>query len=245
MSVFFKIILPLEACYLLFKDLFVTMEEILVSAGNRGLILMMVSVVIFWHIYTPIHELLHVFGAVVTGGSVESLALKPQYGGVLLAKVFPFVVPESDYAGQLTGFEVPCDLAYYLVDIMPYFLSLVGSAIVGLSRSKKSGVLFGLGLLLALVPLMSLPGDFYEASSLLVNRVSPLVTDLPDRILIHDDLFKLLGTLSEQGLLGMGSASLVGLGVLLGLWQVILLFGLQIVIRKALAAKFPSISGLG
>ena len=74
-----------------------TFEQIISNAGYRGLIKVLLGLVIFWHLYVPVHELLHVAGCLLGGGQVTALALKPQYGGSILDKLFPFVVPESEY----------------------------------------------------------------------------------------------------------------------------------------------------
>ena len=55
--------------------------------------MILLGLVVFWHLYTPVHELLHVGACVLGGGTVSELALKPQYGGTLLAHIFPFITP--------------------------------------------------------------------------------------------------------------------------------------------------------
>ena len=72
-----------------------------------------------WIIYVPIHELLHVAGCVVTGGTVSELELSPLYGAAMLQKIFPFIVVGGEYAGRVTGFDTPFPYAleeYYLPD---------------------------------------------------------------------------------------------------------------------------------
>jgi hypothetical protein len=70
-----------------------------------GLLLAAAAIVPCWFIYVPVHELLHVAGCVATGGEVTELQVQPMYGGTWLARVFPFVKAEGDYAGRLTGFD--------------------------------------------------------------------------------------------------------------------------------------------
>jgi hypothetical protein len=78
-----------------------------------------------WWIYVPVHELLHALGCVMTGGSVGELQIAPRYGGTLLARVFPFVVGHSDYAGRLSGFDTKgSDWIYLATDVMPYVLTV-------------------------------------------------------------------------------------------------------------------------
>ena len=43
----------------------------------------LLSMVVAWFIYAPIHELLHVLGCVATGGTVSELEIQPIYGGAL------------------------------------------------------------------------------------------------------------------------------------------------------------------
>ncbi len=64
-----------------------------------------VGLVVYWCINVPIHELLYVAGCVLTGGTVTTLELDPKYDAALLARIFPFVVAGSEYAGRLAGFD--------------------------------------------------------------------------------------------------------------------------------------------
>lgn len=184
-------------------------EQLLLRGGNRALGGMMVSLVVFWHLYTPIHELLHVAACLSGGGTVSALALKPQYGGTLLAKVFPFVVADSDYAGQLTGFTTPNDFVYAWVDLAPYLLSLPGLVVLVIAVQRRRVWLFGPAMVLTWVPLMSFSGDFFEFVSLAATRLVPLLdTTQSARLLVSDDGFKLVSVLAEGGLL-WGSLGLV------------------------------------
>lgn len=198
--------LALKPAFLLTMNGF---EQLLLRGGNRALFGMMVSLVVFWHLYTPVHELLHVAACLSGGGTVSELALKPQYGGTLLAKVFPFVVADSDYAGQLTGFTTPNDLVYAWVDLAPYLLSLPGLVVLVIGVQQRRVWLFGPAMVLTWVPLMSFSGDFFELVSLAATRLVPMLDPTqPARLLVSDDGFKLLGVLVEDGLL-WGSLGLV------------------------------------
>ncbi|CAM2009140.1 hypothetical protein APED_20970 [Acanthopleuribacter pedis] len=202
-------------------------EQLIVRGGNPALFLIMVSLIVFWHIYTPIHELLHVGACLMGGGTVSALALKPQYGGTILAQIFPFVVAESDYAGQLTGFTTPNDLVYAWVDVAPYVLSLPGLALLTVAVERRRAWLFGPALVLALVPLMSFSGDFFELASLATTRMVPIVDpSLPARLLVSDDSFKLAGSLAEQKLLfhpiGLLALLTQVLGILAACWVLVL-----------------------
>src|ERR1051325_6446569 len=74
-----------------------------------------------WWVYVPIHELLHAAGCLAAGGAVSRLEIDTIYGGALLARVFPWVVAGSDYAGRLSGFDTRGSDAIYLVtDLLPF-----------------------------------------------------------------------------------------------------------------------------
>lgn len=185
-----------------FRLTFHGFEHLLLRGGNRALAIIMVTLILFWHLYTPIHELLHVGACLLGGGTVTELALKPQYGGTLLARIFPFVRADSDYAGQLTGFTTPNDWVYAFVDLAPYVLSVPGLLLLVWGVKQCRFWAFGPALVLALVPLMSFSGDFFELASLATTRVVPFLDGaLPARLLVSDDSFKLAGILAEQGLL--------------------------------------------
>ena len=182
-----------------------------------------------WHVYTPLHELLHVFACWVTGGTVESLALKPRYGAYLLMKIFPFVVPESDYAGQLTGFSVPNYWAYAFVDFLPYVLSLFGILLLDRATRSRSALSFSMGLVLATAPVFGLPGDYYEAASLIFTQVGEgLRPDWPVGALIHDDVLLLISELSSAGDLSALHLLLIAAGLLTAAYAVLLTLALQV-----------------
>jgi len=78
-----------------------------------------------WFVYVPIHELLHAFGCIAAGGDVSRLEIGEEYGGALLARVFPFVKSGSSYAGQLTGFDTHgSDVVYLITVLAPYLLTV-------------------------------------------------------------------------------------------------------------------------
>lgn len=223
-----KIVLPWLALMAMGKLAFATFESLLNRYDMKALLFSVLWLVVFWHIYTPIHELLHVAAAFMTGGSVTELALKPQYGGTLLQPIFPFITPESDYAGQLTGFEVPNDLAYAFVDFLPYVLSLPGALLLVMAAKKGNNALFALGVILGFVPVMSIPGDYYEAVSLVTTRLAhSFDPSLDPRVLVSDDVFKSVGTLSEAGLLTGTNLTLVIIGGLGAVYLALATLGIQ------------------
>jgi hypothetical protein len=223
-----KIWLPWLALLPMGKLAFATFESLLHRYDLKALFTSVIWLIVFWHIYTPIHELLHVAAAIMTGGSVSELALKPQYGGNLLQPIFPFIVPESDYAGQLTGFEVPNDFAYAFVDFLPYVLSIPGALLIVWAARRASTALFALGVILAFIPLMSIPGDYYEAVSLATTRIAhSFDPSLDPRLLVSDDVFKSIGDLSEAGLLTGANTGLIIVGILGAIYLALATLGLQ------------------
>lgn len=218
---------PVHVLPRILKHALASFEKAL-DGGYKSLAMILISTIVFWHIYTPIHELLHVAGAIITGGSVSELALKPQYGGTLLQPIFPFITPESDYGGQLTGFEVPNDLAYFVVDMLPYVLSLFGVALIEKVRRGGAAWIFGPAMVLAFVPFMSIPGDYYEAASLITTNIGELIhSDEARRYLVSDDVLKQIGTFAEEGKLNAVNLMLIIAGILGGIKLVLITLALQ------------------
>jgi len=211
------------------------LDQLLGESGTRNLVFLLVSVVVFWHLYTPVHELLHVAACYLGGGTVDELALKPQYGAHLLKKVFPFIVTDSDYAGQLTGFTTPNYWAFALVDFFPYLLSLGGVALAELCRRRSWTILFGLAVILIYIPVMSLPGDFYEAASLVTTQIAESMNpSLEAGVLISDDVFRSLNELKEMNLLTGTNGTLIVLGLVIGAWLVMMVLVLQVWVARRL-----------
>ncbi len=205
------------------------------KSPNRTLVVLFVSLIAIWHVYVPVHELLHVAGCLVTGGSVAELALKPQYGGTLLQHVFPFIKPESDYGGQLTGFTTPNYWAYAVVDFLPFVLSLFGVALMEAGRVRRSAVAFSAAVILIYVPFISIPGDYYEAVSLVTTQIAAHINPGVDaEILLSDDVFKLVGQLRESGNLNAATGALLALGVAGAIFLVLFTITLQFRVARAL-----------
>ena len=196
------------------------------GSNTKLFILLLVFLVSFW-IYVPIHELMHAFGCMLTGGEVRELAIDATYGGKLFAKIFPFVVSESEYAGQLTDFTTPNKFAYFIVDMFPYLLSLPGILFIRLAAKKNYLWLFSLGFLLMLVPLTQIFGDFYEATSLGMGEVMTMFnSNLEADSIVSDDMFKLISSINENPESSILNYIFVGLSFILGLilaWLVIII----------------------
>ncbi|MCP4575644.1 MAG: hypothetical protein GY846_05110, partial [Deltaproteobacteria bacterium] len=189
----------------------------------------LLGLILFWHLYVPVHEFLHVAGCLLGGGEVESLALKAQYGGLILQNLFPFVIPESEYAGRLTGFKTPNPWAYAMVDFFPYAISFFGIPLIVYCRRKRHIVLLGLGIILAFVPFMSIPGDYYEAVSLATTQMAEAINPgLQKDVLVSDDVFRSIKQLREAGTLDWRVGILIFLGVMLAVYLAFLTFALQV-----------------
>jgi hypothetical protein len=175
-----------------------------------------------WFVYVPIHELLHAFGCLATGGTVTRLEIDAIYGAAFLQRFFPWVAVGSEYAGQLTGFDTHgSDLVYLATDLAPFTLTvLIG---VPLLRAVTQGawppwarhVALGAAMPVAYAPFISFTGDYYEMASLLVSRLAAWLTPGFDvQRWRSDDVFKLLGQLQGQSAaadyLGVTAALLIG-----------------------------------
>ena len=162
-----------------------------------------------WWIYVPVHELLHALGCVISGGSVTRLDLSPVYGAVFLKKIFPFISPGSEYAGQLKGFDTSgSDLTYLITVFLPYTLTIFPGVLLLKTASAEAvsplsgSIRLGISIPLAYAPFISLTGDYYEISSIVVSRLVPLASHgFSPLYWRSDDLIKL-----SQQLLFTGNA---------------------------------------
>lgn len=191
--------------------------------GVSGLALALAGLVLGWWVYVPLHELLHAGACLLAGGEVTRLEIDGLYGGALLARVFPFVAPASDYAGRLSGFDTRgSDLVYLATDLGPFVLTLFpGVWVLRRAAAGRNALLFGASLPFALAPFLSLTGDAYEIGSILVTRISlwedPALRDL----LRGDDLARKveeLRALEDAPWGGALLAALCGLAWAYGTW---------------------------
>ena len=153
-----------------FSDVFHGLDRCL-DRGVRGLALILLALVAGWWVYVPLHELLHAAACLLAGGEVTRLEIAPQYGGALLARIFPFVVAGGEYAGRLSGFDTGgSDLVYLATDLGPFVLTLFpGIWLLRMAGTAGWPFRFGLSLPFALAPFLSLTGDAYEIGSILVR----------------------------------------------------------------------------
>jgi hypothetical protein len=208
-----------------FDDTLDGMALALEGGAVRATGLIALGAIAGWFVYVPIHELLHVAGCLVTGGSVSELELDPLYGGTILARVFPFVTPGGEYAGRLSGFDTGgSDLVYLATDLGPYLLSIYpGVAMLVACTHRARPLLFGVAVVLGLAPLYNVPGDYYEMASIVTTRLAAWMagagTPPPFQALRSDDVVALIGrVIDDPEALGLGSGSEVALaGVLIAL----------------------------
>ncbi len=168
------------------------------DAGARGLLFVALGLLAGWWIYVPLHELLHAAACRLAGGQVSRLEIEALYGGRLLAHLFPFVVPASDYAGRLSGFDTRgSDLIYLATDLGPFVLTLFpGVWALRRAAAARRPLLFGAALPFALAPFLSLTGDAYEIGSILVTRLPPWTSTAIRAVLRGDDLGKKITALA-------------------------------------------------
>lgn len=167
----------------------------------------LIMAIVTWWIYVPIHELLHAYGCIWTGGEVTRLEIDAAYGAAWLQQIFPFVAVGSEYAGQLTGFDTRGnDLIYLATDFLPFTLTiligvpLLQSAARERQRPLRAAFKLGVAMPIAFAPFMSITGDYYEMGSILVSRVASwFVAEFDVERWRSDDVFKLAGELMGAG----------------------------------------------
>jgi len=175
----------------------------------KNWIISFLGILACWAIYVPIHELLHVAGCLASGGEVYELNMSSIYGASLWKKIFPFVRVSNEYAGRLTGFSTKgSDVIYFITVFAPFTVTvLFGVALLHLATKKKSAFLFGVSLVIAGAPFISLTGDYLEMGGIIVTRVLHDVAGLIDVMTFHDlykfrsdDLFRLISEMKQNPL---------------------------------------------
>jgi hypothetical protein len=217
-----------------FLDAFHGLDRCLES-GVRGLLLAALGLLAGWWIYVPVHELLHAAACRAAGGEVTRLEIDRLYGGALLARALPFVVPASDYAGRLSGFDTRgSDGIYLATDLGPFLLTLFpGVWALRRAAAGRRPAGFGAALPFALAPFLSLGGDAYEIGSIVATRLPPWASPAARSLLRGDDLVKKLGELAKVPGAPWGGALVA---VLLGVIWAFLTYGLGDALARALKA---------
>ena len=204
------------------RDLVAAIDT-LAQSGMEAWLALAAAFVVTWFVYVPVHELLHAYGCIVAGGEVTRLEISPEYGGALLARVFPFVVAGSEYAGQLTGFDTHGSDAIYLATVLAPYLLTIFPGVMLLERRANAGrslvlhaAAIGVALPLAFAPFISIAGDYYEAGSIVATRLAQDSGWLPDPTRLRsDDVFKLADRLRAENA-GFAHWILAGGSVVIG-----------------------------
>jgi hypothetical protein len=215
-----------------FTDVFNGLDRCL-DRGVRGLFLAALGLLVGWWVYVPVHELLHAAGCLVTGGAVTRLEIDRLYGGALLARVFPFVVPASDYAGRLSGFDTRgSDWIYLATDLGPFLLTLLPGVWL-MRRAARAGnaLLYGAALPFAMAPFLSLTGDAYEIGSIVTTRLPPWAEPATRALLRGDDVIKKLEELANVPGAPWGGALVA---MMLGVLWAFLTYGLGGLVARGL-----------
>ena len=187
------------------------------------LIALMLSFLLTWFVYVPIHELLHVAGCVISGGVVEEVVLDRKYGAGFLSKLFPFIVPQSSgYAGRVSGFDPGSDLGYLITVFFPYILTVFpGVWLLIYSARVKNMWVSGMGMIVGLAPFISLTGDYFEIGTIITTKIwNSVLQGYPAQSieaywnLRSDDIFRLISEISAE-------PNLYGLPGVLGFFQVV------------------------
>ncbi len=200
-----------------FVEIYHGMDRGLAGDGRR-LPLMFMGLFLGWWLYVPLHELLHALGCLAAGGEVTRLEIDAIYGGTALAWIFPWVVPESEYAGRLSGFSTGgSDGVYLLTVLAPYILTLWPGLWAMRFAVRRGWIwLFSAMIPWAFAPFISWVGDAYEIGSILVTRLPTWSNETLVQGIRGDDLFLITGRMWETGAGGLHWAG-VALAALVGL----------------------------
>ena len=162
-----------------YDDVMTGMGHLMVgTSAGRAMLPMMGTMIVTWFLYVPVHELLHVYGCIWTGGTVTQLELQAHYFGNVLKEFFPFITVGSDYAGRLSGFDTyGNDWIYLATDFGPFTLSvLFGVAMLRLCTRRRRTWMFGPSIVLGMAPFYNIQGDYYEMSSIMITRALTFIS---------------------------------------------------------------------
>jgi hypothetical protein len=205
-------------------DFVEALQRAMPAADWRAILTALAAAVASWWIYVPLHELLHAFGCIATGGSVGRLEISPEYGAAALQRIFPFVAVGSNYAGQLVEFDTRgSDLTYLATVFAPYLLTVVVGVplLREIGRRARPGATWS-GALGAAIPVAyasfaNVAGDYYELGSIPVSRAAAALLEGADAARWRaDDLPLLIRDLRAEGGLGLADVATVAAGFVLG-----------------------------
>lgn len=157
---------------------------------------LLLAAAVLWMVYVPLHELAHAGGCLSCGGEVQRMTLAPVYGGSIAARHFDWIDDETPYAGQLVDFTTGgSDLCYLWLVLAPYLATPLARPLFRRAGRRAAPVAFAAAAILASAPLMSIPGDFYEAGSIVVTRAASSISPGASA-LRSDDLPALVASLA-------------------------------------------------
>jgi hypothetical protein len=208
-----------------FLEILHGLERCLVP-GVIGLVRVLAGLLIGWWIYVPVHELLHAAGCELGGGRVWRLEIDPLYGGGLLERWLGFVEAGGEYAGRLAGFDTGgSDAVHLMTTGLPFVLTLLpGVWLMRWGARRGSGIAYGVGLVPATGPLLSLNGDAYEIGSLLTAQWLPWSRDPARTLLVGDDVFLVASSIADSATASMWIGFV--LAILLGIAWALLTYAL-------------------
>lgn len=226
---------PLGAYSRLFAELLGAISS-LESRPDTSLALktkLVLWLVALWGFYVPLHELFHALGCLISGGEVWEIELSVWSGGGILGSVFPLFKPVASFGGRLSGYSTGgSDWVYFLTDLFPYFPTMIfGTYLLRRGSSPPRPSVLALGMILALAPFISIPGDYYEMGSILVsdlvrwilsaNGVGGLVNSVD--LIRSDDIISLSSQIFQKNAdpapVGRGMAFLlVFFSLCMGIW---------------------------
>ncbi len=208
------------------------LEQAITQHSWPRLLSLAIAAVAGWWIYVPVHELLHAFGCIWSGGEVTRLEISPEYGAAMLSRWFDWIVVGSEYAGQLTGFNTFGNDGIYLVTVlMPFVLTVFPGmwmyykALSGDWSRWTTWALAGFSLAMVIAPFISIFGDMYEAASIVVSRaVHWLQPALPLERWRSDDFFLLISQLQEDwhwsDFLGLAAGLLLSIALIWSIYAI-------------------------
>ncbi|MBN1878526.1 hypothetical protein JW823_00270 [bacterium] len=205
----------------------------------KSLAILVSSIGLTWFIYVPIHELLHVGGCVITGGTVSELILGREYGADLLRHIFPFITPiTTQYAGRVTGFQPNGDIGYLVTVFAPFILTVFpGVWFIGKALQTAKIWFWGPGIVMGLASFYNLTGDFFEIGTIFSTRLLDFVSlGFSSEVipsfweLRSDDVFRLFSEIASApdayGMNHFTGMSIVTATILIGFFLAVVCSGL-------------------
>jgi hypothetical protein len=213
----------------------------------------LLSILVTWFVYVPVHELFHAGGCIVSGGQVQELVLDRKYGAALLNRIFPFIIPsDSVYAGRLTGFDPGSDAGYFITVFTPYILTLFpGVWLLRYAAKRGSLWIAGSGCVIGLAPFTNLTGDYFEIGTIFSTKIwNYMFQGAPARSmegfwsLRSDDMFRLISEIltspGSYGLPGIKNFFLIAVVISSGLLLAALISGWTYSLGRSISLKIES-----